>query len=199
MEKAKRSVSKPMLVWLGFNGLVLLWFLVSQVLRLRLVFWYDKWYSAAILIVVLMVVFFGWSILGLLWLLPRSKILCAIASLLPGAVAVFLVVVMLPGMVLGLGMASSAKWRTDYFLSPEGTNTAVVFFGGDAGATTRGPYYAVYPLVCKGVYRYSKGNETERVPLSFYEYIPPDIEWLSEREARMRIGIQEIVIDFRCL
>jgi len=186
-----------MLVWLGFNGLVLLWFLVSQVLRLRLVFWYDKWYSAAILVVVLLTVFFGWSILGLLWLLPRSKILCAIASLLPGAVAVFSVVVILPGMVLGLGLLSFVEWRTNYYSSPEGTNSIVVFWGGDAGAVSRGPYYAAYPMVCKGVYRYSKGNQTK--PDGYLEYVPPDIYWLTEREARVRIGLQEIVIDFRFL
>lgn len=194
MQKSKRNISKPMLAWLGFNGLMLLWFMISVVLRYRLVSWHGKWYSFAIIIGVVLVLFFGWSIMGLLWLLQRSKILCMIASLLPAAVAVFTIAVLLPGMLLGLGMLAYTDWKTDYFTSPEGTNTIVVFWGGDAGATTRGPYYAAYPMVREGVYRYSQGNQTERT--GYLEYVPPNIEWLSERVATVHFGIKEISIEF---
>jgi len=186
-----------MLAWLGFNGLVLMWFVFGVVLRFRLVFWYDKWYYTAIIIGVALIIILGWSILGLLWLYQRSKVLCMIASLMPAIVVGFAVTILLPGMILGLGMLASAEWRTDYFPSPEGTNTVVVFWGGDAGATTKGPYYTAYPMVCKGVYRYNKGNQTERIPLSFDEYIQPGIEWLSERAAKVHFGIKEITIDFK--
>jgi len=192
MQKSKRSISKPMLAWLGFNGLVLLWFVIR--LRFRLVFWYDKWYFFAIIIGVVLILFFSWSILGLFWLLQRSKVLCVIASLLPAAVAVFTVAFLLPGMVLGLGMLAYTEWKTDYFTSPEETNTIVVFWGGDAGATTRGPYYAAYPMVCKGVYRYSKGNQTERV--DYGEYVPPEISWVTEQMAIVDFGIKDISIEF---
>jgi len=192
-KKAKRNISKPRLAWLGFNGLVLLWFVIR--LRFRLVFWYDKWYLTAIVVGVSLIIFFGWCILGLFWLFQRSKVLGIIASILSVAAAGFCVIVLLPSMVLGLGMAASAEWRTEYFDSPEGTNTLVVFWGGDAGATTRGPYYAAYPMICKGVYRYSKDNETERT--DSLEYVPPDVEWLSEREARVRCGGREIGIKFQ--
>jgi len=183
-----------MLAWLGINGLVLLWFVFRVVLRFRLVFWYDKWYYIVIIAGVALFLFFGWSILGLLWLYQRSKVLCMIASIFPAMVAGFAVTILLPGMFLGLGMLSSAEWKTEYYDSPEGTNTIVVFWGGDAGATTKGPYYAAYPMVCKGVYRYNKENSTERT--AYLEYIPPDIDWLTERAAKVRFGIKEIVVEF---
>jgi len=97
-------------------------------------------------------------------------------------------------MFLGSVMAASIEWVTAYYTSPESTNTVVIFWGGDAGATTRGPYYAAYPMVFKGVYRSNKGGKTER--LDWYEYIPPTVEWLSEREAIVRCAGETISVEF---
>jgi len=191
-----------MLVWLGFNGLVLLWFVGNLVfgtaLRYRLVFWYGKWhFIVAMVIGALLIIIVGWGIAGLRRVFRRSKKLGGAAAVIWGVVAAALTGVAALVMTLGIMMGIHIEWRTDYFPSPEGTNTAVVFFGGDAGATTGGPYYAAYPMVCRGVYRYSKDNETDRVPLSFYEeYIAPDIDWPSERMAIVRCVGKEIVIEF---
>ena len=197
----KKKISKPMLAWLCFNGLVLLWILGTLVfgiaLRVRLVFWYDKQaILLAITVGALMAVLIGWCILGLRWLFRLSKLLGAGLSVLLTAAALPTAYFLTAAMVLGLGIASIGEWEITYFNSPENRNTLVVFFGGDMGASTSGPFYAAYPMVCKGVYRYEKGNSLPRFDYPSASYVPPTVEWLSEKEAEVHCYGQVIDVAF---
>jgi len=192
------AMKKPMMtmwVWLGFNGLVLLWMLARYALRLRLLFWHDKPVMFAIIITgAWAIMFLGWCVLGLRRLFRRSKALGAAMSILLAASVTALAFFLVPAMILGLGMASSAEWRADYYDSPDGQNTVVVFFGGDTGATSAGPYYSAYPMVCRGVYRYDQGNVTSCV---LADYKPPSVQWLSAKKAQVFCGGEAISVNFR--
>ena len=194
MGEGLKKQSRPMLVWLGVNGLVLLWMLARYALRLRLVFWHDKPAAFTIMITgAWAIVLLGWCVLGLRKLFRHSKALGTAMSILLAVAVTALALFLVPAMILGLGMASSAEWRVDYFGSPEGQSRVVTFFGGDAGATSAGPHYEAYPMVCRGMYRYSRDGIT---PCVLAEYEPPSVQWIPEREARVLCGGEVITVEF---
>ena len=166
-----RKISKPMLIWLCVNGLVLLWLFARIVLRLRLVYWIDKPIGMAIAIGVLLGIFVGWCMLGLRILFRRSKTLGMITSILYAGAVMVLIAFLVPAMILWLGMASSAEWEITYSITPEGLSIVEVF-GGDAVATSRGPYHAAYPMVCKG-YTVMYGSIFTTIDLRRINYDPP--------------------------
>ena len=178
--------SKPMIAWLIYTAFVALFFFVRNVLRLRLVFMYDKFgITFALVLLMVVVLIAGWGAV----IFRRHKPLGVIAWV----VSAF---PLLAAIVIGsFALIIPIPWQHEFFESPQGINQVVVFLGGDAGATSRGPCHSVYPMVLPGVFRHSRdghGNIRRDLP----QEVNARVQWLSEREAIVYTGGEEFHITF---
>jgi hypothetical protein len=181
-----------MIAWITFTALALLWFALRHAFHLRLVFWYDKRHIVTLLyLLIILTLFICWCALASRKIFNRSKVL-GVLSLVPWvsmAIASFIVLLIISLFAL----LPAPPWEYAYFDSPEGTNTVIVIFGGDTGATSPGSRYFAYPMVMRGVYRRNNRNFSRPV---IRHTMSPEVTWVSEREAHVHAAGDTLIVTF---